>query len=155
MVSYGSKDRATERAYKEDCWWETCSSWCPFSGLCFFFFSSRRRHTRYIGDWSSDCALPICLLHGVRDRLLEVHVLALGQGFERHGRVPVVGGGDDDGVHVRAIEDLAVVEAGVGLRELRRLPLAPGVDVAHRHHLRGQLGIGLPRLRRGAPEQRR
>src|SRR5437879_1079944 len=21
---------------------------------CFFFFSSRRRHTRYIGDWSSD-----------------------------------------------------------------------------------------------------
>src|SRR5437879_13409000 len=25
----------------------------------FFFFSSRRRHTRYIGDWSSECALPI------------------------------------------------------------------------------------------------
>src|SRR3970040_2321212 len=24
-----------------------------------FFFSSRRRHTRYIGDWSSTCALPI------------------------------------------------------------------------------------------------
>src|SRR5437763_1288043 len=24
-----------------------------------FFFSSRRRHTRYIGDWSSDVALPI------------------------------------------------------------------------------------------------
>src|SRR5436189_6468754 len=23
-------------------------------GLLFFFFSSRRRHTRYIGDWSSD-----------------------------------------------------------------------------------------------------
>src|SRR5437762_13868663 len=22
--------------------------------MCFFFFSSRRRHTRYIGDWSSD-----------------------------------------------------------------------------------------------------
>src|SRR5499425_2337995 len=22
--------------------------------FCFFFFSSRRRHTRYIGDWSSD-----------------------------------------------------------------------------------------------------
>src|SRR5437879_13670477 len=26
-----------------------------------FFFSSRRRHTRYIGDWSSECALPISL----------------------------------------------------------------------------------------------
>src|SRR5947209_17461183 len=25
----------------------------------FFFFSSRRRHTRYWRDWSSDCALPI------------------------------------------------------------------------------------------------
>src|SRR5437762_8897508 len=25
-----------------------------FVGSVFFFFSSRRRHTRYIGDWSSD-----------------------------------------------------------------------------------------------------
>src|SRR5437879_11107963 len=25
-----------------------------YSFMCFFFFSSRRRHTRYIGDWSSD-----------------------------------------------------------------------------------------------------
>src|SRR5437762_6545181 len=30
-----------------------------FSKRVFFFFSSRRRHTRYIGDWSSTCALPI------------------------------------------------------------------------------------------------
>src|SRR5690554_6963663 len=26
----------------------------------FFFFSSRRRHTRCGRDWSSECALPIC-----------------------------------------------------------------------------------------------
>src|SRR5437764_3263935 len=26
-----------------------------------FFFSSRRRHTRYIGDWIQTCALPILL----------------------------------------------------------------------------------------------
>ena len=26
---------------------------CGCVGFC-FFFSSRRRHTRYIGDWSSD-----------------------------------------------------------------------------------------------------
>src|SRR5437762_5403925 len=27
----------------------------------FFFFSSRRRHTRYIGDWSSDvCSSDLC-----------------------------------------------------------------------------------------------
>src|SRR5438093_3577654 len=25
-----------------------------------FFFSSRRRHTRLVSDWSSDGALPIC-----------------------------------------------------------------------------------------------
>src|SRR5437879_10544179 len=24
------------------------------ASVCIFFFSSRRRHTRYIGDWSSD-----------------------------------------------------------------------------------------------------
>src|SRR3712207_6162025 len=27
-----------------------------------FFFSSRRRHTRYWGDWSSACALPIYIV---------------------------------------------------------------------------------------------
>ena len=36
----------------------------------FFFFSSRRRHTRYIGDWSSDvCSSdlpPLLLLTGSR-----------------------------------------------------------------------------------------
>src|SRR5437762_9054202 len=26
----------------------------PSPSICCFFFSSRRRHTRYIGDWSSD-----------------------------------------------------------------------------------------------------
>src|ERR1035438_10806428 len=28
-------------------------SWCVIY-LCFFFFSSRRRHTRCLSDWSSD-----------------------------------------------------------------------------------------------------
>src|SRR5207302_9137788 len=33
---------------------------CSMSCLCnFFFFSSRRRHTRFSRDWSSDVALPI------------------------------------------------------------------------------------------------
>src|SRR5437762_3842100 len=31
----------------------TPSRWTPVT-LSYFFFSSRRRHTRYIGDWSSD-----------------------------------------------------------------------------------------------------
>src|SRR5438067_9099106 len=29
--------------------------------MCFFFFSSRRRHTRSKRDWSSTCALPILI----------------------------------------------------------------------------------------------
>src|SRR5437762_8240234 len=33
------------------------------SSLVWFFFSSRRRHTRYIGDWSSDvCSSDLYLL---------------------------------------------------------------------------------------------
>src|SRR3712207_9529016 len=41
-----------------------------------FFFSSRRRHTRYWRDWSSTCALPILLdreqlRHGLAAVLLQ------------------------------------------------------------------------------------
>src|SRR5438876_1904658 len=35
-----------------------------------FFFSSRRRHTRWTGDWSQTCALPICPIF--RDTLAEL-----------------------------------------------------------------------------------
>src|SRR3712207_7455042 len=35
--------------------------------MCFFFFSSRRRHTRYWRDWSSDvCSSDLSLLEGDR-----------------------------------------------------------------------------------------
>src|SRR5436189_5044577 len=46
---------------------------------CIFFFSSRRRHTRYIGDWSSDVcssdlgldlADPVCAADAEADRPL-------------------------------------------------------------------------------------
>src|SRR5436189_1810051 len=50
----------------------------------FFFFSSRRRHTRYIGDWSSECALPISGIDGVR---VEVGIEGAGAARKRgrHG----------------------------------------------------------------------
>src|SRR5215210_6586127 len=35
--------------------------------ISFFFFSSRRRHTRYIGDWSSDVCSSDLLLHEAMD----------------------------------------------------------------------------------------
>src|SRR3712207_4556402 len=41
---------------------------------CIFFFSSRRRHTRYWRDWSSECALPI-LLRQIAGRVPHVVVL--------------------------------------------------------------------------------
>src|SRR5579863_8803395 len=34
----------------------------------YFFFSSRRRHTRWTGDWSSDVCSPICFLYLVFGR---------------------------------------------------------------------------------------
>src|SRR3712207_1656270 len=37
-------------------------------GRCFFFFSSRRRHTRYWRDWSSDvCSSDLALVYGHHD----------------------------------------------------------------------------------------
>src|SRR3712207_7023920 len=38
----------------------SCSQSC---GFCFFFFSSRRRHTRYWRDWSSDvCSSDLAMV---------------------------------------------------------------------------------------------
>src|SRR5690348_2149570 len=34
--------------------WYLCSHYCTIDVGVFFFFSSRRRHTRWTGDWSSD-----------------------------------------------------------------------------------------------------
>src|ERR1017187_10674585 len=36
--------------------------------LSFFFFSSRRRHTRYIGDWSSDVCSSDLVVHNCSKR---------------------------------------------------------------------------------------
>src|SRR5256885_10015289 len=36
--------------------------------MCFFFFSSRRRHTRLQGDWSSDvCSSDLIIVPSVKD----------------------------------------------------------------------------------------
>src|SRR2546426_2901033 len=43
--------------------------------MCFFFFSSRRRHTRLQGDWSSDvCSSDLYARDSVRREMdLEIH----------------------------------------------------------------------------------
>src|SRR5437879_10792999 len=62
--------------------------------MCIFFFSSRRRHTRYIGDWSSDvCSSDLTLageLTGMElariNPLAQFLAQALLQGHESHRR---------------------------------------------------------------------
>src|SRR3712207_8357108 len=49
--------------------------------LHFFFFSSRRRHTRYWRDWSQTCALPISL--GVHPSPAEWRAHAGGRDVDR------------------------------------------------------------------------
>src|SRR5437899_7218552 len=62
-----------------------------------FFFSSRRRHTRCLSDWSSDvCSSDLLLHHG----LLAVDVFAGIHGVDRDTRVPVIRGGEDYGIHI-------------------------------------------------------
>src|SRR5690348_12416501 len=51
--------------------------------LCYFFFSSRRRHTRWTGDWSSDvCSSDLRLTGGRRQGTPKPQVRAgwLGRG---------------------------------------------------------------------------
>src|SRR5256885_12857394 len=48
--------------------------------FCFFFFSSRRRHTRLQGDWSSDvCSSDLLLtqLLGAADVIFEIGITAI------------------------------------------------------------------------------
>src|SRR5437762_7463546 len=42
--------------------------------MIFFFFSSRRRHTRYIGDWSSDVCSSDLIAGGVTARAVAIEV---------------------------------------------------------------------------------
>src|SRR3712207_8443714 len=51
--------------------------------MCRFFFSSRRRHTRYWRDWSSDvCPSDLFDLDGVLTRTATVHFAAWKRTFD-------------------------------------------------------------------------
>src|SRR4051794_41506516 len=89
----------------------------PVSAQC-FFFSSRRRHTRWTGDWSSDvCSSDLMLLHK-RD----AHAVA-GWDPEEHPRSVLSGRTNDevaaDPHHVWRSEAPAA-EAEVSLRSEER-----------------------------------
>ena len=66
MVMGGKLNKCMERESDEVgvFWWKTMRGEC-ISDI-FFFFSSRRRHTRLVSDWSSDvCSsdLPLSYTH--------------------------------------------------------------------------------------------
>src|SRR3712207_206774 len=47
--------------------------------ICFFFFSSRRRHTRYWRDWSSDvCSSDLKNIHATREWILRNSPVPIG-----------------------------------------------------------------------------
>jgi hypothetical protein len=63
---------------------------------------------------------PVALLDGVAHRFFDVDVLAGFDGVDHHLGVPVVGGGDEDGVDVLAFQQAAVVACRSGHRCWRR-----------------------------------
>src|SRR5437763_7983907 len=81
----------------------TASYSCFVCLLCFFFFSSRRRHTRYIGDWSSDvCSSD--LGSPARSLLADAAAKDLWIAAERAGDPRVVASFDEGGVEfLRAV----------------------------------------------------
>src|SRR5258707_3446280 len=67
--SYSSK---IESSSCFPCWRCSAGSNCCY-GTSFFFFSSRRRHTRYWRDWSSDVCSSDLAYNGVHPRLMEAN----------------------------------------------------------------------------------
>ena len=77
----------------------------------------------------------------VRNRLLDVHILAGLDGPDRGQGVPVVGSGDGHRVHVLALEQLPDVRVGLdGPTPVGKLPGAAGQHVAVAIAQRGQAG---------------
>ncbi len=82
-------------------------------------------------------------LVGVAHRLFKIDVLAVVHGVERDLGVPVVGRGDDDGVHVAALQHLAVIEIAFAVVFFGRRAFALFVDIADRDDLAGVVGVAV------------
>src|SRR5437762_6719470 len=99
--------------------------------MCRFFFSSRRRHTRYIGDWSSDvCSSDLGSRTTNRSDVLDPALIRPGR-FDRQVVVdpPDLNGRDNIlKVHTRGV----AMDPSVDLRVLAsRTPGFTGADLAN------------------------
>src|SRR2546430_6795702 len=106
-----------------------------YGGLIFFFFSSRRRHTRFDCDWSSDVCSPDGKLHLEKGmfRWLVVRGPAPPADSDPAGDVTITL--NDYGFEIAppltaGAHTLRVVNAGPQLHELMLLALAPGKGAA-------------------------
>ena len=84
-------------------------------------------------------------------RLLAVDRLARLHGVDRHPGVPVVGHADQDGVHILAAEDVAIIDVGLDPAAEDFLGVSPpalvqvaGGDQLHAGDLEGRLGVDEP-----------
>src|SRR2546430_3345209 len=92
---------------------------CVGHAACLFFFSSRRRHTRFDCDWSSD----VCS----SDLLFERRVVISGVGQSAIGRQV-----DRSGLALTIDAILAAVQdAGLGLDDIDGMAMFPGGGVAN------------------------
>src|SRR5437762_13415521 len=106
--------------------------------FCFFFFSSRRRHTRYIGDWSSDVCSSDLMIRRSRPRNLED--LAVEVAIVRPG--PIVGGAVNPYVRRREAQRRAHAEIGrASCRERVEIAVGAGVVKRKRKQVGREQGI--------------
>src|SRR3712207_7554010 len=107
--------------------------------MIFFFFSSRRRHTRYWRDWSSDVCSSDLFGPGAAAEYEEAERLLNLVGVEVNARVPL----------------------GATVEGLRRLPRAWGNVLLYREvgetatlHLQDEHGVGRVKIGRASCRER-
>src|SRR3989454_6439979 len=122
-------------------------SWPVF--MVFFFFSSRRRHTRLQGDWSSDVCSSDLVWHKLWERasrtLLEASGLAVGLPDGQIGNSEV--GHLNLGAGRVVPQDIVRISQSIERGEFFRIPaLVQLVDETRRHdatlHVMGLIGTG-------------
>src|SRR5438876_4354452 len=103
---------------------------CVYVLLDFFFFSSRRRHTRWTGDWSSD----VCS----SDLIVDFHARREGPVGERGGGAfnaqlilgdDEFGAGDRNSVRCRSEERRVGKSVDLGGRRISKKKINKGGDV--------------------------
>src|SRR5262249_58948843 len=93
----------------------SCTAWSwrcvPSVVSYFFFFSSRRRHTRLVSDWSSDVCSSDLRVWNLRERTMrELVARYLSQGISRRG---FVGGLTKAGLTASAAQSVLSAVASV------------------------------------------